>query len=169
MSYPGQLFSIQHCDFKLALTKKSRPCRGTLALANHGDRCMNWLHCAQRSSPWFPDTRGLTGTLSAFLCLSARDTSGRYIVDCTRAIFSQWVQPAAAYFAISLLSPSGETKQTFSVVSLQLTVQLPCLNVFSSFILLLRACQKRSFDDVSTVGARAERGVNTGGPITTKP
>ena len=83
------------------------------------------------------------------------------MVDCTRAIFSQSVRPAAAYFAISLPRPSEEKKQTFSVVSLQLTVQLPFLNVFSSFILPLRACQKRSFDDVSTGRAGAERGVNT--------
>ena len=53
-----------------------------------------------------------------------------------------------------------EKKETFSVASLQLTVQLPCRNVFSSFILPLRACQKRSFHDVSTVGPGAERGVN---------
>ena len=83
------------------------------------------------------------------------------MVDFTRTIFSQSVRPAAAYFAISLLRPSGEKKQTFSVPSLQLTVQRPCLKVFSSFILPLRACQKRSFDDVSTVGAGEERGVNT--------
>ena len=37
-----------------------------------------------------------------------------------------------------------EKKETFSVASLQLTVQLPCGNVFSSFILPLRACQRRS-------------------------
>ena len=68
------------------------------------------------------------------------------MVDCTRSIFSQSPQPAAAYLAISLhvLRPSGGKKQTFSVVSLQLTVQLPCLQVFSSFILPSRACQKRS-------------------------
>ena len=95
-----------------------------------------------------------------FFVWALRDTSGRYMVDCTRAIFSQSVRPAAAYFAISLLRHSGEKKQTFPVVSLQLTVQLPCLNVLSSFILPLRACQKRSFD-VSTVGAGAERGFNT--------
>ena len=53
-----------------------------------------------------------------------------------------------------------EKKETFSVASLQLTVQLPCGNVFSSFILPLRACQRRSFHDVSTVGVGAERGVN---------
>ena len=68
---------------------------------------------------------------------------------------------AAAYLAISLLRPSGEKKQTFSVVSLQLTVQLPCLKVFSSFILPSRACQKRSFDDVSTVASGADGGVKT--------
>ena len=72
------------------------------------------------------------------------------MVECTQSIFSQSVWPA--YLAISLLRPSGEKKQTVSVVSLQLTVQLPCRNDFSSFILPLRACQKRSFDDVSTVG-----------------
>ena len=83
------------------------------------------------------------------------------MVDCTPAIFSQSVRPAAACFAISLIRPSGEKKQTFSVVSLHLTVQLPCLNVFSFFILPLTACKIRSLDDVSTVGAGAERGVNT--------
>ena len=46
-------------------------------------------------------------------------------------------------------------------MSLQLTVQFPFLNVFSSFILPLRACQKRAFDDIGAVGAGAERGVNT--------
>ena len=78
------------------------------------------------------------------------------MVECTRSIFSQSVQPAAAYLAISLLRPSGEKKQTFSVVSLQLTVQLPSLKVFSSFILSSRACQKRSFDDVSSAASGAE-------------
>ena len=107
---------------------------------------------------------GCRQRLSVFLCLSAMWHFRRNMVDCTRAIFSQSVRPAAAYFAISLLRPSGEKKQTFSVVSLQLTVQLPCLNVFSSFILPLRACQRRSFDDVSTVDAEAERGVNTRQP-----
>ena len=83
------------------------------------------------------------------------------MVDCTRSVFSQSLQPAAAYLAISLLRPSGKKKQkkTFSVVSLQLTVQLPCLQVFSSFILPSRACQKRRFDDVSTVASGAEGGV----------
>ena len=42
-----------------------------------------------------------------------------------------------------------------------LTVQLPCLKVFSSFILPSRACQKQSFDDVSTVASGAEGGVKT--------
>ena len=103
----------------------------------------------------------MNAKLSAFLCLSVRDTSGRYMVDCTRSVFSQSVQPAAAYLTISPLRPSGEKKQTFSVVSLQFTVELPCLQVFSSFILPSRACQKRSFDDVSTVASGAERGVKT--------
>ena len=135
------------------------------ARANQVDRCMTLLHCAQRLTPWLVDTRGWwPQKLSAFLCLSATwhfNTSGRYMVECTRSIFSQSLQPAAAYLAISLLRPSGEKKQTFSVVSLQLTVQLPCLKVFSSFILLSRACQKRSFDDVRTVASGAEVGVKT--------
>ena len=96
-----------------------------------------------------------------FFVGALRDTSSRYMVGCTRSIFSQSLQPAAAYLAISLLRPSGEKKRTFSVVSLQLKVQLPCLQVFSSFILPSRACQKRSFDDVSTVASGAEGGVKT--------
>ena len=158
----SQCARLWHGDFKLALTKKSRPCRGTFAQANQGDRCMSLLHCAHRSTPWLLDTRGCDRKhWVLFFAWALRDTSGRYMVDCTRAIFLQSVRTAAMYFAISLLCPSGEKKQTFSVVSLQLTVQLPCLNVFSSFIFPLRACQKRSFDDVSTVGAGAERFVNT--------
>ena len=30
-----------HCDFKLALTRKSIPCRGTFARANQAGRCIN--------------------------------------------------------------------------------------------------------------------------------
>ena len=40
-----------HCAFQRALTRKSRPCRGTYGRANQTDRCMNLLHCAQRSTP----------------------------------------------------------------------------------------------------------------------
>ena len=58
--------------FQACTAKKSRPCRGTFARANQADRCMNLLHCAQRSTPWLLDTRVLlTATLSAFLCSSA--------------------------------------------------------------------------------------------------
>ena len=38
------------------------------------------------------------------------------MVECTQSFFPQAVRPAAAYLAISLLRPSGEKKQTFSVV-----------------------------------------------------
>ena len=44
------LFIAIHCDFNLALTRKSRSCRGTFARANQADRSMNLLHCAQRST-----------------------------------------------------------------------------------------------------------------------
>ena len=37
--------------FQACIVKKSRPCRGTFARANQADRCMNLLHCAQRSTP----------------------------------------------------------------------------------------------------------------------
>ena len=117
---------------------------------------------------------GVTAKLSAFLCLSATchfNTSGRDMVECTRSIISQSVRPAAAYLAISLLHPSGEKKQTFSVASLQLTVQLPCLKVFSSFILPSRACPKGSFGRCQYCRARSRRRCqhSTSGPITAKP
>ena len=35
------------------------------------------------------------------------------MVDCTRAIFSQSVRASAAYFAISLLRPSGKERNVF--------------------------------------------------------
>ena len=44
--------------FQACTVKKSRLCRGTFARANQADRCMNLLHCAQRSTPWLLDTRG---------------------------------------------------------------------------------------------------------------
>ena len=99
--------------------------------------------------------------LSAFLCLSAtwhfRSVHGRLHSNNLFAV------SAAGCCVLRNLTTSsfGGKEQTISLSSLQLTVQLPCLNVFSSFILPLRARQKRSFDDVSTVGAGAERGVNT--------
>ena len=37
----GDLHGWYHCDFQLAVTRKSRPCRGTFAPANQADRCMN--------------------------------------------------------------------------------------------------------------------------------
>ena len=55
-----------HCDFKLALKKKSRPCRGTFARANQADRCMNFLHCAQRSTPWLLDKHGFDRNIECF-------------------------------------------------------------------------------------------------------
>ena len=144
----------QHSDFKLALWRNQDRAEALLRVLIAALRAEIDALIARYAWVW-------TRSWVLFFVWALRDTSGRYMVDCTRAIFSQTVRTAAAYFTISLLRPSGEKKQTFSVVSLQLTVQLPCRNVFSSFILPLRACQKRSFDDVSTVGAGAERGVKS--------
>ena len=85
------------------------------------------------------------------------------MVDCTRSIFSQSVRQAAAYLAISLLRPSGGGKETNFFGSKSAVDSSTPLSkrVFSSFILPLRACQKRSFDDVSALGAGAEGSVNT--------
>ena len=107
-----------------ALTKKPTPRRGTFARANQEDCCMVFLHFAQRSTPRLLDTRGFDRNVECFFVSGLRDTSGRYMVDCTRAIFLQSVLLAAAHFPISPLRSSGEKKQTFYIVSLQLTVQL---------------------------------------------
>ena len=48
-----------------------------------------------------------------FFIWALRDTSGRYMADRTRTIFSQSVRPATAYLAISLLQPSGERNKPF--------------------------------------------------------
>ena len=151
-SVTWELFA--HSDFKLALWRNQDRAEALLRVLIAALRAEIDALIARYAWVW-------TRSWVLFFVWALRDTSGRYMVDCTRAIFSQTVRTAAAYFAISLLRPSGEKKQTFSLVSLQLTVQLPCRNVFSSFILPLRACQKRSFDDVSTVGAGAERGVKS--------
>ena len=126
------------------------------------DRCMNLLHCAERSMPWLLDMRGCDRDVECFSLLERYVTLpvGTWSIALEQSFCSQCGRllrtSQSHYFVLR-----GEKKQTFSLSSLQLTVQLPCLNVFSSFILPLRACQKRSFDDVSTVGAGAERGVNT--------
>ena len=148
--------------FQACTVKKSRPCRGTFARANQADRCMNLLHCAQRSTPWLLDTRGCERKVECFFLFERYVTLpvGTWLIALEQSSRSQCGRllrtSQSHYFVLR------EKKETFSVVSLQLTVQFPCRNVFSSFILPLRAChsQKRSFHDVSTVGAGAERGVN---------
>ena len=146
--------------FQACTVKKSRPCRGTFARANQADRCMNLLHCTQRSTPWLLDTRGCESKVECFSLFERYVTLpvGTWLIALEQSSRSQGRRllrtSQSRYFVLH------EKKETFSVVSLQLTVQLPCRNVFSSFILPLRACQKRSLHDVSTVGAGAERGVN---------
>ena len=64
--------SVCHSDFKLALWRKSRPCRGTLA---------NCCIGAQRSTPWLLDTAWVwTRSWVLFFVWALRDTSGRYMV-----------------------------------------------------------------------------------------
>ena len=90
------------------------------ARANQADRCINLLHCVQRSTPSL-DTRGCNRRVECFSLferyVTLRHFRSVHMAECTRSIFSQSVRPAAAYLAISLLRPSGEKKQTFSVVS----------------------------------------------------
>ena len=57
---------IETQRFQACTVKKSRPCRGTFARANQADRCMNLLHCAQRSTPWLLDTRGCERKVECF-------------------------------------------------------------------------------------------------------
>ena len=96
-------------------------------------------------------------------CPGPRPDQRRFVVCSPRSwselreLVGVWSSPYDAFAARTCAFAA----RTFSTVSLQLTVQLPCLKVFSSFILPLRACQKRSFDDVSIVASGAEGGVNT--------
>ena len=154
-------FKAIHCDFKLVLTRKSGPCRGPFARANQADRRINLLHCAERSTPWLLDTRGCDRNVECFSLFERYVTLpvGTWSIALEQSFSSQCGRLLRTSHSHTFVL--REKKQTFSVVSLQLTVQLPSLNVFSSFILPLRVCQKRSFDDVSTVGAGAEKGVNT--------
>ena len=144
--------------FQVCTVKKSRSCRGTFARANQADRCMNLLHCAQRSTPWLLDTRGCERKVECFSLFERYVTLpvGTWLIALEQSSRSQCGRllrtSQSHYFVLR------DQKETFSVVSLQLTVQLPFRNFFSSFP--LRACQKRSFHGVSTVGAGAERGVN---------
>ena len=128
--------------------------------ANQADRCMNLLHCAQRSTARLLDTRGCERKVECFSLFERCVTLpvGTWLIALDQSFRSKCGRllrtSQSHYFVLR------EKKETFSVVSLQLTIQLPCRNVLSSFILPIRACQKRSFHDVSTVGAGAERGVN---------
>ena len=158
---PTRNFRQVHCNFKLALALKSRPCRGTFARANQADRRMNLLHCAERSTPWLQDTGGCDRDVECFSLFDRYVTLpvGTWSIaleQTFRSLFT-WL---ARYSVVRNITTSF-FGGNFSVVSLQLTVQFPFLNVFSSFILPLRACQKRAFNDVGAVGAGAERGVNT--------
>ena len=130
--------------------------------ANQADHCITLLHCAQRLTPRLLDTRGCERKVECFSLFERYVTLpvGTWLIALGQSFRSHYNR-LLLYLAISLLRPSGEKKQTFSVVGLQLTVQLSCLQVFSSFILPSRACQKRIFDDVSTVASGAEGGVKT--------
>ena len=159
--------------FQACTVKKSRPCRGTFARPNQAERCMNLLHCAQRLTPWLLDTGGWCerkvecfsecfSSLHFFECFSffvsltlPVGTWLNALEQSSRSRCGRLLRTSPSYYFVL-----REKKETFSVVSLQLIVQLPCRNVFSSFILPLRTCQKQSFHDVSSVGAGAERGVN---------
>ena len=81
-----------HGDFKLALTKKSRPCRGTFARANQADRCMNLLHCAQRSTPGLLDTRGFDRNVECFSLFERYVTLpvGTRLIALQQSSRSQW-------------------------------------------------------------------------------
>ena len=130
------------------------------ARANQADRCITLVHCAQRLTPWLLDMRGCERKVECFSLFECYVTLpvGTWLIALDQSSRSQCGRLLRTlqshYFVLR------EKKETFSVASLQLTVQLPCGNVFSSFILPLRACQRRSFHDVSTVGVGAERGVN---------
>ena len=130
------------------------------ARANQADRCITLVHCAQRLTPWLLDLRGCERKVECFSLFERYVTLpvGTWLIALEQSSRSQCGRLLRTlqshYFVLR------EKKETFSVASLQLTVQLPCGNVFSSFILPLRACQRRSFHDVSTVGVGAERGVN---------
>ena len=126
--------------FQACTVKKSRPCRGTFARANQADRCMNLLHCAQRSTPWLLDTRGYERKVECFSLFERYVTLpvGTWLIaleQSSRRQCGRLLRTSQSHYFVL-----REKKETFSVVSLQLTVQLPCRNVFSSFILPLRAC-----------------------------
>ena len=123
-----------HCDFKLALTRKLRLCRGTFTRANQADYCMSLLHCAQRSTPWLLDTSGCDRNVECFSLFE------RYVSVHGRLHSNSLFAVIAAGCCVPrnlTTSSFGGKEKTFLVVSLHLTVQLPCLNVFSSFILPL--------------------------------
>ena len=122
------------------------------ARANQADRCITLLHCAQRCErkvECFSLFERYV-TLRVGTWLIALDQS-------FRSHYNRLLRTSQSHYFVL----RGKRNKLFSVVSLQLTVQLPCLQVFSSFILPSRACQKRSFDDVSTVASGAEGGVKT--------
>ena len=60
------LHGVLHCDFKLVLARKSRPCGSTFARADQADRHMILLHCMVRSMPSLLDTGGCDRDVECF-------------------------------------------------------------------------------------------------------
>ena len=161
-----------HGDFKLALMKKSRLCRGTFACANQADRCMILLHCAQRSTPWLLDTRGFDRNVECFSLFERYVTLpvGTWLIALEQSPRSQCGRllrtSQSHYFILR-----GENKQTLSVVSLQLTVQLPCRKVLLLLHLTFKSMPKAKFWRCQHCRGRSRKRCqqSTSGPITAKP
>ena len=88
-----------HSDFKLALTKNQDRAEALLQmLIKQIAALRSEINALIARYAWVWPQRWVL-----FFVWALHDISGWYMVDCTQAIFSQALRPAAAYFAISLL------------------------------------------------------------------
>ena len=105
-----------------------------------------------------------------FFVWALRDTSGRYMVDCTRAIFSQSVRTSAAYFAISLLRPSGKERNVFGSKS-AIDSSTPLSKSLLLLHLTFKSMPKAKFSRCQHCRGRSRKRCqqSTNEPITAKP
>ena len=161
----------EHCDFKFALARKSRPCQGTFARANQADRRVNLLHCTERLMPWLLDTGGCDCDIECFLCLSAtwhfRSVHSRLLSNNLFAV------SAAGCCVVRNLTTSSfrEKLQTFFCSKSAIDSSVPFSKCLLLLYLTFKTMSKASFWRCWCCRCRSRKRCqhSTSGPITAKP
>ena len=143
------------------------------ARANQADRCITLLNCAQRLTPWLLDTWGCERKLVECFSLFERYVTlpvGTWLIaldQSFRGHYNRLLRTSQSHYFVL----RGEKKQTFSVVSLQLTVSTPLSTGLLLLYLTFKSMPKAKFWRCQYCRVRSRRRCqnSTSGPITAKP